>query len=214
MPKTSNICLLVSLFFLFFFVASCGDNDLDLGPLTVSTGYLVSADDLTIEVGKSIAYRDQSVGSVTWAWDFEGGSPARAFEQSPRATYNEPGTFITTLITTFEDGSRRRFSLRPQVLPRISPEFAVDSRVTVTETPVTFMNLTSGVGEIPAILSSTDTIASYEWTFEGGTPATSSASNPSVTYSQRGSFDVTLKVIRSITDTEEVIIKEGFIEIE
>ncbi len=213
MPKTSSIYLFISLLFLSFFVASCGD-ELDLGPTTVSTGYLVSADDLTIEVGKSIAYRDRSVGSVTWAWDFEGGSPARAFEQSPRATYNEPGTFITTLITTFEDGSRRRFSLRPRVLPGILPDFTADSQINTTENPITFMNLTSGVGEIPATLGSTDTIASYEWTFEGGTPATSSASNPSVIYSETGAFDVTLKVIRSVTDSEEVIVKEGFIVIE
>ena len=33
---------------------------------------------------------------------------------------------------------------------------------------------------------------SYLWTFEGGTPATSTATNPTVTYASSGTFDVTL----------------------
>lgn len=38
-------------------------------------------------------------------------------------------------------------------------------------------------------------IQGYEWTFEGGNPATSTEKNPSVTYSQIGDFTATLKVI-------------------
>ena len=38
-------------------------------------------------------------------------------------------------------------------------------------------------------------IQGYEWTFEGGNPATSTEKNPSVTYSQIGNFTATLKVI-------------------
>lgn len=34
----------------------------------------------------------------------------------------------------------------------------------------------------------------HQWTFEGGTPATSTAANPSVTFSTLGSFDVSLSV--------------------
>lgn len=36
--------------------------------------------------------------------------------------------------------------------------------------------------------------ASYSWTFEGGSPSTSTEANPAVTYSSEGSFDVTLTV--------------------
>ncbi len=35
---------------------------------------------------------------------------------------------------------------------------------------------------------------SWNWTFQGGTPSTSTAKNPTVTYAINGSFDVTLKV--------------------
>lgn len=35
---------------------------------------------------------------------------------------------------------------------------------------------------------------SYSWTFEGGTPSTSTAANPTITYSSLGNFDVTLEI--------------------
>ena len=38
-------------------------------------------------------------------------------------------------------------------------------------------------------------ITGYEWTFEGGMPATSTEKNPTVTYNQTGTFQATLKVI-------------------
>ncbi len=37
-----------------------------------------------------------------------------------------------------------------------------------------------------------DNATLYQWTFEGGIPETSSATNPNVTYNQSGSYDVTL----------------------
>ncbi len=37
-------------------------------------------------------------------------------------------------------------------------------------------------------------VISWDWTFEGGTPATSTDQNPSVTYATAGDFDVTLEV--------------------
>jgi PKD repeat protein len=35
----------------------------------------------------------------------------------------------------------------------------------------------------------------YQWTFDGGTPATSNQQNPTITYSQQGNFTATLKVL-------------------
>ena len=51
----------------------------------------------------------------------------------------------------------------------------------------------------------------YEWTFAGGTPATSTAQNPVVYYSTRGDYDVTLTVKNSdATDTKTI---EGFVHV-
>jgi PKD repeat protein len=45
---------------------------------------------------------------------------------------------------------------------------------------------------------------SWLWTFEGGTPATSTEQNPDVTYATAGVYDVTLKVGNSIGETTEI----------
>ena len=56
-------------------------------------------------------------------------------------------------------------------------------------------------------------IVSWEWTFEGGTPATSTQQNPSgIVYNESGDFDVTL----TITDTDgnsETLTREAYIQV-
>ncbi|MEX2484321.1 MAG: S8 family serine peptidase [Brumimicrobium sp.] len=56
---------------------------------------------------------------------------------------------------------------------------------------------------------STSNITDWNWTFPGGTPATSTNENPSVTYNTSGTYDVTLEVTNSqgtetITMTNEI----------
>ncbi|MEO0732895.1 MAG: PKD domain-containing protein, partial [Bacteroidota bacterium] len=80
---------------------------------------LVFADALTIDAGESIAYRDESVGATGWDWTFEGGDPATSAEQTPTVTYPGEGSFLVTLITTYNDGSTTRRNLFPTVLPQI-----------------------------------------------------------------------------------------------
>lgn len=52
-------------------------------------------------------------------------------------------------------------------------------------------------------------IDTYQWIFNGGTPATSSQQNPTVTYSQQGNFTATLKVLSNdgTEDTRSVLIE-------
>jgi PKD repeat protein len=49
-------------------------------------------------------------------------------------------------------------------------------------------------GTVNFTSTSTGPAESYSWTFEGGTPSTSTAENPSVTYSTVGTYDVSLTV--------------------
>ncbi len=56
-------------------------------------------------------------------------------------------------------------------------------------------------------------IVSYEWTFEGGTPATSSQENPqNIAYNETGTFDVQLKITNADGDTS-LVVKEDLIEV-
>ena len=54
-------------------------------------------------------------------------------------------------------------------------------------------------------------VESYEWTFEGGTPATSTSSSVSVSYDQPGTYDVLLRVSNSFSEDE--LILTDFIEV-
>ncbi len=70
----------------------------------------------------------------------------------------------------------------------LTPDFSVASNTIAPGTSVTFTNATTGgyIG-VPE---------TYEWIFEGGTPATSTDKDAVVTYNNCGTFDVTLIVDR------------------
>lgn len=61
--------------------------------------------------------------------------------------------------------------------------------------------------------NSTGTPTSYQWTFEGGTPATSDLQNPVVTYYTAGTFDVTLTVSDGI-NTSDPLTKPDYITVQ
>ncbi len=212
MLKTFNGYFLVALSLLLLIFTACEAEDEDFFDFRTPS-FLVFADKLTVEAGKSIAFQDDSPSATSWEWAFDGGTPASSSEQMPTITYNDEGVYIANLITTFNDGSTQRRRLELTILPRIAPDFAIATRQNITETPIPFTNLTTGVGAIPDVLGENDTLVFYEWTFEGGTPATSTASNPVVSYSNTGTFDVTLKVTRPATESEETTVMEDFVEI-
>lgn len=58
---------------------------------------------------------------------------------------------------------------------------------------------------------STEGTTSWRWTFEGGTPATSTEQNPVVKYSELGKYDVTL-IVTNGTNTD-TLIKKDYIEV-
>jgi len=55
------------------------------------------------------------------------------------------------------------------------------------------------------------TFSSTEWTFSGGTPSSSTASSPAITYTTAGKHDVTLKVING--SDSSVVTKVGYVSV-
>ena len=66
-------------------------------------------------------------------------------------------------------------------------EFYSTSSISCTEEEVEWENLSWNY----------DSALSYEWTFNGGNPSSSSEENPIITYSEPGSYDVSLSVTTS-----------------
>ncbi|MFD2570186.1 M43 family zinc metalloprotease [Spirosoma soli] len=101
-----------------------------------------------------------------------------------------------TRIRTVMEISPRRASLLTsnvcgtQVVTRPQPNFRAESQRVLLGGQVRFNDLSGGFP------------TRWEWTFEGGTPATSTEQNPTVTYSQPGKFKVTLVTTNSVGQSD------------
>nr|NQU92464.1 PKD domain-containing protein [Bacteroidota bacterium] len=156
------------------------------------------ADNTSIQAGQSVNFTDLSTGSPdTWQWTFEGGTPATYSGQTPPAiTYNNQGTFDVSLTVTNQSGSSTETKVDYiQVFPTPPPPSA---NFTAN---VTIINVGQSVNFTDL---STNTPTSWEWTFEEGSPGTSTAQNPSgIVYNTAGTFDVTLTATNQYgSDTE------------
>lgn len=59
------------------------------------------ASQVTVTEGQTVTFTDLSTNNPTsWAWTFEGGTPATSTEQNPTVTYNTAGTYDVTLETS------------------------------------------------------------------------------------------------------------------
>jgi PKD repeat protein len=142
--------------------------------------------------GASTQFTDESVATsgisiVSRFWNF--GDPTTGiFNTSsllnPVHTFSDTGTYTVTLITV--NGSGCSDTIQKEVI--ITPKPGVDfyfGDVTCMETPLAFTTDT--------IATNIATIASFSWNFGDGS-ATSSAQNPVHTYTNSGTFTVTLTV--------------------
>jgi PKD repeat protein len=85
--------------------------------------------------------------------------------------------------------------------PLCKADFVSDKKMVCQSNVVTFTNSSYG-----------GTFTSYAWKFQGGTPATSSIANPTVTYASAGSYSVELKV-KNGTDSATVV-KQNYIAVQ
>ncbi len=133
----------------------------------------------------TVNFTDASLNTPTsWSWSFPGGAPAASAAQNPTVTYNTPGVYTVTLTATNASGSDTRTKT---------------SYITVNDcSPVSNFNgnpTTLCEGQTVSFFdASTNTPTSWSWTFPGGTPASSAAQNPVITYSTAGVYNVTLQV--------------------
>ncbi len=73
--------------------------DEDLGAQTPVADF--TANVTTVTPGETVTFTDLSTNNpTTWAWTFEGGEPAASAEASPTVTYNTPGTYNVSLVTS------------------------------------------------------------------------------------------------------------------
>jgi len=143
------------------------------------------ADQTTITAGESVQFTDNSTNyPTTWSWTFDGGDPASSTAQNPVVTYNTPGTYDVSLYVTNNAGNDTEtkvgyITVNPVTDPPVS-DFVADQTTVSIGTTVNFTDLSTNLPD------------SWEWSFEGGNPATSTDQNPSIQYDAPGTYSVTL----------------------
>ena len=142
-----------------------------------------TANPTTLYEGSSVQFNNTTSGNyVSASWTFDGGSPATSTATSPTVTYNTHGTYDATLTIVNTNGCSASATEHITVYEAVPPvaDFSASETYIMAENSVTFTDL------------STNMPTSWSWTFEGGTPATSTEQNPTVTYSEAGEYTVTL----------------------
>jgi PKD repeat protein len=155
-----------------------------------------TANTTSITVGGSVSFTDQSTNSPTsWSWVFEGGTPGTSTSQNPTVTYNTAGTYDVTLTAYNSAGSDVELKSN-YITVNAAPQPPVAAFTASTTT------VTAG-GSVSFTDQSTNSPTSWSWSFEGGTPSTSTSQNPIVTYNTVGTYDVSLTAYNSAGNDNE-----------
>jgi PKD repeat protein len=145
-----------------------------------------------------ITFTDKTAGFPNaWHWTFtpQSGAPLTSTEQNPQMTFSE-GTYTVTLAASNPkySGTLTKTNYLTVLDPtKVLANFSCDYTATYAGGHITFSNQSAG------------TVDSWTWTFEGGTPANSTAQNPVVTYSTPGRYRATLQARNAFnTSTKEI----------
>lgn len=163
-----------------------------------------TANTTNITPGSQVQFTDLTLGQPTaWAWAFQGGTPATSTAQNPNVTYSTAGEFDVALTVTTPFGTHTVTKTEfITVTSSATANFTATPLTPAVGTSVTFTN------------TSTGQINTYQWTFEGGTPATFNGQTPpAIAYNTAGTFDVSLTVTNDIgsnTKTKPDYITAGF----
>ncbi|MDM1295913.1 PKD domain-containing protein [Sphingobacterium sp. N143] len=162
------------------------------------------ADKRIVIQGDEVAFKDSSAGLVeSWDWEFRsaGGTVLTSKEQHPKIKFDKVGIYRAKLTISNPEFSDEEVKEKfIEVLD--ASNLSVDFSASVTGT--------YEGGSIAFTPSSVGTVNNWLWEFEGGTPATSTVKNPTVTYNQPGRYKVKLSGTNAGGVTKEKV-REGYI---
>lgn len=141
-----------------------------------SVSFTFRADGLKLDFFQNIS------GSNNFNWNF--GDGATSTETDPSHTFAQEGVYVVTLTAENRCGITE-YVREIEVLLLPTADFNAQEVVICPGETVAFENFSS------------PSATSWAWTFEGGTPATSTDENPVVTYANSGKYNVSLTVTNS-----------------
>ena len=149
----------------------------------------------TVYVGETVSFTDMSTNNPTsWNWSFSGGTPTSSTTQNPQVVYNSPGTYNVSLTVSNAFGTDTKTKIKYITvldLPVPVADFTATPTTVYAGETVNFTDL------------STNNPTSWNWSFSGGTPTSSTTQNPQVVYNSPGTYNVSLTVSNAFgTDTK------------
>lgn len=184
---------------LLLLILGCSDNNETPAPKLIAD---FNSNVTSIKQGESVSFTDNSKGEIdNYEWTFEGGIPTISKEQNPVITYKDDGKFSVTLkiVNKFTMDTEVKTDFISVEAVEINALFSSDETSIRPSESIAFTN--ESIGEDLA----------FEWTFEGGTPASSTEQNPVIKYNEEGVFSVNLKIVNEFTEDTEV--KSGYISV-
>jgi len=154
-----------------------------------------------INVGSYVYFYNSSTNSPTsWKWTFTGGSPSSSTYSDPSVVYNTPGVYNVKLVVSNASGSdsiTKTGYITVTLPPKPVANFYASQTNTIIGSYIYFYN------------NSANSPSSWKWTFTGGSPSSSTSSNPSVVYNMPGIYSV--KLVVSNAGGSDSITKTGYI---
>ena len=149
----------------------------------------------TVYAGETVSFTDMSTNNPTsWNWSFSGGTPTSSTTQNPQVVYNSPGTYNVSLTVSNAFGTDTKTKIKYITvldLPVPVADFTATPTTVYAGETVNFTDL------------STNNPTSWNWSFSGGTPTSSTTQNPQIVYNSPGTYNVSLTVSNAFgTDTK------------
>jgi surface protein len=136
----------------------------------------------------TVNFTDTTTNSPTsWLWDFKNDGTATSTVRNPSYTYTQSGTYTVKLTATNQYGSNTVVKTNYITVNAVGPTAAFTANVTSGFAPFTVQFNNSSLGTSPT----------YLWDFKNDGTATSTATNPSYTYSTPGTYSVKLTATNS-----------------
>ncbi len=130
----------------------------------------------------TVNFDNLTIGATTFLWNF--GDGTTSIEASPQHTYATGGTFIVKLTASNNCGTT---SSQDTIILLNRPSATISANQVQGCTP--FVIQFTG--------QNATNVATWAWSFPGGTPSTSNLPNPRITYNTIGIYSVSLKVSNS-----------------
>lgn len=167
-------------------------------PVHIEFDYSISEGSYTVPVELTIT--NKTTGADFYTWTFDGATPSSSDDKQPgMITYDQAGTYVIKL-EAWNDTQRSVKEITIQLDSAVTLDF--DTEILVNDfAPATVQ-----------IINNTFGASSYEWTFEGGIPATSTSANPpQIVFDAPGEHTIILRVSNGrefYTSSKTILVKE------